>query len=98
MEHLTGSWRDDSRVLLKAEHSGSMKDQSRARQRVAKMGHSMEQLMGCLMGPDLARLMGSVKEDQLEVQRARRKAHQRVHQRARRKAHRRVVQMVVLRV
>ena len=83
------------RVLLKAEHSGSTKDQSRARQMVAKMGHSMELLKGCLRGPDLARLMGSVKEDQLEVQRARRMAHQRVRQRARRKVHPMVPQTAV---
>ena len=75
-----------------------MKDQSRAEQRVAKMGHSMEQLMGYSMGPDLARLMGLWKEDQLEVQRARPKAHPMVHQRAHQKAHQMVVQMVGLRV
>ena len=69
---------------------------------VAKMGHSMELLKGCLRGADLARLMGPVKEDQLEVQRARRMAHQRARQRARRKVHPMVpqtaVQMVGLRV
>ena len=87
------------RVLLKAEHSGSKKDQSRARQMVAKMGHSMVLLRGCLRDPDLARLMGSVKGDQLEVQRARRKVHQmarrKVHQMARRRVQLKAPQMAV---
>ena len=70
------------RVLLKAEHSGSKKDQSRARQMVAKMGHSMVLLRGCLRDPDLARLMGSVRGDQLEVQRARRRGQTKASQMA----------------